>query len=289
MSDTVLVTCMFNRTYSTKLGGRNRENMYKESLPCIAKMNVDIICFTSPEEYEDTCQFFKNNGLSNVKVLKYDLLQQDYHADIMRIKDSAPQTYYGELFWQTRCAHIMWGKTRMLQHVISRYQYKQVFWIDAGLSSSSLMWSEYFPKIKSDKYYYSEGIFTDRFLQSLEKSGETRILALLHNFPNNAPIAAEYNLTPYEDGAAMIGGLFGGPSKHMEWFCAYFEDYVNKVLARNFLISEESIYSGIYNDFKDRFNVMRFDTFYNEDWEGVYNPNHVSFASILKKFMDGNI
>lgn len=289
MNKTVLVTCMFNNTYSTPLGGRNRETMYKESLPCIAKMPVDIICFTSTEEYHGICEFVQDNCLTNVTVLTYDLTAQDYHSRIMQVKDSDPATYYDELFWQTRCPHIMWGKTRMLSHVIANYDYNQLFWIDAGLSASSFMWEKYFPLIDThQKYYYSEGMFTETFLNSLKYLGKQKIFGILHTRPNNMPIAAEFNSRPYDDYSAMIGGLFGGPRHHMQWFCSHFEDYVNRVLDKNMLISEESIYSGIHNDFKDSFNTLRFDTFYNEDWGDIYNPNTISFATILQKLIDGH-
>lgn len=282
------VTCLYHGLDGTKYGGRNRYTMYVESLVSISKTNVPIYCYIFDRDYESLTSYFAERGINNIKLISHDILAEDFHNTIMNIKDSNPELYYGDdIFWKSRCPEIMYGKTRLITKTIQDHpQFDSFFWIDAGLSNSSVMRHKYFPEIHNAQHHHSEGIFTENFIQSLVDFASDKILALLHTMPNNFRLPERYNQKPYgNDNYAMIAGLFGGKSDLMLTFSQKFEEYLSKTFASGELFAEESIYTGIVNDNPEMFNSLKFDTFYNEDWADAYSKHQVSFASIIDKFI----
>lgn len=283
-SGVTYVTCMYNNLHGTVYGGRNRFNMYIESMRSLSKLNANIICFTSESEIGGISKALNSHGVNNVNIEKFDIFSQDYHAFIMRMKESNPSVYIKDFFWENRSPHVMWGKTRMIrQAILNNPSSSKFFWIDAGLSSSSIIRHRYFPLLHEQKYYYSEGLFGDRFTRGLVSAAKDKIFALLHTRPNNQPIPKYYNLTDYTlKNCAMIGGLFGGDTVKMVTFCDAFDVYIDKMDRRNEMFSEESIYSGIYNDNTRWFQPFYFNTFYHEDWPNTNIDTDITFSSILE-------
>lgn len=286
--NTALVTCIYNGLSGTKYGGRNRDKMYRDSLSSIAKSGIPIFCFVFPEHKEELQKYFTDKNLHNVRVIEHDILSEDFHADIMRIKDASPEIYYnGDIFWHVRCPEIMWGKTRLISRIIDQNpEIETIHWIDAGLSNASILRHRYFPNIHLADHYSSEGFFTEKFFTNLSEYSKDGIFAALHTRPNNARIPEHYNETPYSGvNCAMIGGIFGGNVEFMKKFCDSFEHYIHKMLAATEIYSEEAVYTGIFNDNPDLFKPIYFDTFYNEDWPDAYCPSHVSFVQVLETFL----
>lgn len=283
-----IVTCLYHGLEGTKYGGRNRYTMYAESLLSIDNAGVPIYCYVFEKDHNALTEYFARNSAKNIHVISHDILSEDYHDDIMSIKDANPLIYYGDdLFWKTRCPDIMYGKHRLMKKTIEAHpEYTHIFWIDAGLSNSSVMRHKFFPKINQHQHHESEGIFTNRFMSNMIEFSDNKILALLHTHPNNFRIPEKYNKSPYVSGNySMIAGLFGGRVEHITWFSAEIEIYIKNILNDKILFSEESIYTGIVNDNRDRFAPLLFDTFYNEDWGDTYSPGQISFASIIDKFI----
>jgi hypothetical protein len=277
---------MYNGLHVTKCGGRNRDNMYKDSLASIAECGLPIYCYVFPEHVEELQKYFNDKNLTNVSIIGHDILSEDYHTPIMAIKESNPNLYFNNIFWQQRCPEVMYGKTRMLQRVIQSFpQYEKIYWIDAGLSSSSILRHKFFPFLSNDKHYISSNFFTKELFDNLDVYTKDGMFAAFHTRPNNLPIPEKYNKTPYSIRNAMIGGLFGGNVLQMKQFCELFETYIQKMLENKELYAEESAYTGIANDHPELFNPITFDTFYNEDWGKIYNSSEISFAQIFDNFL----
>lgn len=281
----IIVTCMYNKLYDTALGGRNRESAYKESMLSLSKMAYDIVCYTSPEEVGGIRKFFLDNDIKNVEVKPLDLTSLYFHGAVCAIKNANPSIYKEEFFWTQRCPEVMWGKTFMIMDALNSAtkRYTHAFWIDAGLSSSSMIRHSYFPHLEDNMHYYSEGLFTKSFIENIVPDDD-KIFALIHAHPNNPPIPERYTKTSYSNGNAMIGGFYGGGVDNMVKFHAACVDYINAMLHNWELFSEESYYSGIYNDAPELFRAYIFDTFYHEDWPAIYVKSDVTFSSILEKF-----
>lgn len=207
----------------------------------------------------------------------------------MKIKDASPEIYYGgDIFWYMRCPEIMWGKTRLISKVIEQNpDIDAIHWIDAGLSSASILRHKYFPNAHLVDHYNSEGFFTEKFFANLSEYSKDGIFAALHTRPNNARIPERYNEKPYSGvHCAMIGGIFGGNVTLMKQFCDSFEQYITKMLANSEIFSEEAVYTGIFNDNSKMFKPIYFDTFYHEEWGDAYCPTDVSFTQVLEIFLE---
>lgn len=286
--ETGLVTCMYNGLSDTKYGGRNRENMYKDSLSSIAASGLPIFCFVFPQHVSDLQIFFDAEKINNIKIIGHDIFEEDFHAPIQNIKQRFPEIYgAGNMFWEMRCPEIMFGKTRLLKRIINENsKFEKVYWIDAGLSNASILRHKYFPRANILDHYNSENFFTSQFFDGLNRHTSDGLFAALHTNPNNTRIPSDYNETEYSNkNYAMIGGLFGGNVNMVSIFCDKFEKYITKMLGNNVLYSEESAYTGIVNDNPAMFAPIFFDTFYHEDWKNVYNDSDVSFSQILEKFL----
>lgn len=287
-----LVSCIYNGLDGTKYGGRNRKDMYLYSLQSIAEQsNLPIYCFVFNHEFEEISTFFSDN--KNVKVLSHDILKEDYSEKILRIKEKHPELYIEDFFWKTRCPEIMWGKTRLIVKVLSmRSDFTHVFWIDAGLSNSSIFEHKFFDHLNERNLEYkSKNLFTKELFENMVKKSFGKIIMFIHKKANNLPINEKYNRNSYSgvfaDTGCAIGGLYGGSRINLEKFCNISEYYIKKMLENEELYSEESIYSGIINDYRDIFYQVFFDTFYHENWgTELYDKNsEISFSKIIESFL----
>lgn len=288
MHNVVYVTAIYNGLYGSPNGGRNRETMYKKSLLSIAKTGVPIYAFCFPWHVDELSSFFENSGASNVNVVGLNIFDFDFSPKVSKIKASDPQKY-SDIFWQERCVEIMWGKTRLLKWVLTHIpNIDYIYWIDAGLSNTSILKRQMFPYVDQDDHFTSEGIFTETFNINLLAFSQHKIFCMLHTRPNNPPIPAQYNKSYYHLYYAMIGGLFGGREAEVSWFIDEVDKYIDRLTEESILFAEESIYTGIYNDNKERFSCFWFDTFYNEDWGSAYNPTDVSFHAVIQSLYEAH-
>lgn len=286
--DSCIVTCLYDGLEGTPYGGRTRYTMYSESLLSISKVGVPIYCYVFEKDYQPLKDFFYENSANNIQVLIHDIFQEDFHEKIMEIKNKYPEKYLGEdIFWKTRCPEIMYSKHRlMMKTMLNNPSYKYMFWIDAGLSNSSVMRHKFFPRLSQHDHHTSEGIFTPNFIKNLIKYSEGEILAMLHTRPNNFRIPQKYNKLPYDGQEyAMIAGIFGGEVNKLKWFSKEIDRYIENMLEDKILFSEESIYTGIVNDNKNNFSTFIFDTFYNEDWGHAYSHSRISFAEVIDRLI----
>ncbi len=284
----VLVTAMYNGLSDTEYGGRNRDKMYLDSLKSLNDMHHPILCFVNPKDHLYNKWKFEELNMQYITRIPFDIFSQDFSGNIIQIKNKYPEIYKnGDDIWKHRCVELMWSKTRMISTAIRMMgeSIDNVFWIDAGLSNSSIIRHKYFKNIGNGDFYSSQGLFIPRFVFNLVKHSQGKILSIRHTQPHNYPIPEKFNKNKYNDNYSMIGGLFGGNIEYMNKFCSIFEEYITKLLINEELYSEESIYTGIHNDNIRMFTDMTFDTFYHQNWE-EYDQNQVAFTSIIEKFIE---
>jgi hypothetical protein len=280
---TVLVTCIYNGLADTRYGGRqNRDQFYRQSLATIARSSsLPILCFLPAAEIPVEQSFFEGRP-HHITWVPQELSDIPHSSEIQRIKSDHPETY-STYAWQQRCVEIMCGKFHMLRQALERCPSTEyLFWIDAGLANVSIVSTKYSDAEAleaGDMHRVDSAFVPDLFLRMREMAGE-RILAIKATVAHNPGIPERYNDRPYENGHALVGGLFGGKRNVVETVCRLFEGKFQKVLADNVLYFEESIMTGVFADHPELFETYTFDSWYHEGWKH-HDPNVVNFSQFF--------
>lgn len=293
------ITCNYTNLYETKLNGRlNRDFVYMYSLCGIAQCGDIIINYTCPYNIAITDPFFKAHNITNVINVDYDLLTSPYHARVDAIKDLKPK-FDGsnpnvETGWKNRCCEIMYGKFLWMEENLQQLEDDDyLFWIDAGLSSGTIIPRKY-NTFEGKKEFYKidnlqemqleyahrhDTIFNKDFASKLEQyAGEQISLIVANHNQHGDNLGFEFFNTLQQ---WPIGGLFGGKKKMLVPFIQEFKRLADRVLGANELVKEEQIMAVILNAHPEWFKIFKFDTWYHADWE-VYNPSMISFSDFFK-------
>lgn len=280
MSNTILVTCIYDDLHHTIFGGRlNRGSMYVESLKIIANTNLPIYCYTSKEEYNNLYNKFKK--YKNIIVIALDLKDYIHHSKIQKIKNST--VLADDVFWKNRCAEIMYSKFDMLERICCKHPNKNIFWIDAGLSRAEILSHKFFNEndIENHRYYNAVKLFTPELFSKINEFINDKILLIESTQPHNGPIPKEFNINDYTSNNAPIGGLFGGSQIKLLSMIMLFKQKLKNILEKDMLFSEESIMAGVKADLPENFfKIFTFDSWYHEYWN-TYNKDVVNFSSFF--------
>ncbi len=281
-SSTALVTCIYNGLSGTPYGGRlNRDGDYRDSLTTIAGAGLPITCFVAPEAEDDHRRYFRT-AAPNVTLVPLALADVPHSAVIQQIKRAHPDRY-AAIEWRERCVEIMWGKFHMLRHVLTRDPGpRHLYWIDAGLANVNIISTRYTSAeaLRARRFCEVSRAFPSLLFDRLNDFGGGRLVAITCTTPHNPGLPARYNQRAYADGAAVIGGLFGGPRAHVLELCARFDDKVRAILADGVLYFEESLLTGILADHPESFRCFTFDSWHHEGWPG-HDPARVNFSQFF--------
>jgi len=289
--NTVFVTCIYNNLYGTELGGRNnRQHHYFHSLNNIIKKtpNSDFIIYTSPDEYEDIKLSFPYN---NCKIQQYDLNNNYFQKEFDKYKDrKSAQT-------SDRCFEIQYSKFYwMYLALYDENIYKNIYWIDAGLSYSGLIPDKYLEckglSWGGDDYYKSE-LFNDKFTSNLNKFTKSKILFIAKENMKNFWSQEMVEYMDYDQQHHIIGGLFGGRRSKVLSMTAGLIPLIKAKINEEKTIqwSEEQFMTLYYYLNKSRARIKTFDTWWHENNyanaeeipSDIYFSDKKSFYNILEE------
>jgi len=265
-SNITFVTCIYDDLYGTELGGRpHPTRKYYYGVESALKMGSPYVIFCWPKDVEKVQNYFiKFLGQSDfeerIRVLPHDLYQSEIREMVRRgkLKDkNVPED---------RCHDVMFGKFLMLQKSIENnfFDSEYFFWIDAGLSSSSLFPNKYLDLLDKEKRYNSCFLFTPKVPLELINKSKEKVLFLKNN---TRWYAFDKSHLGDADGSwYIIGGLFGGPKdKMLELSKDSLNSFSYHIMDKNTIYTEEQILTILYSFNKDDFDFLEFDVWYHED------------------------
>lgn len=292
MSKITLVTCLYYDLYGTKFNGTNNRKLhYLYSLRNIARCGLTIYCFCAPHQYDEISNFFKENGVTNIRLIANRLEDVVYHEQIDLIRSSNVETYNKSDNWSSRCVEIMWGKFYFLQKIINTIDSDYYFWIDAGLSHGGIINSKYHPRFPSDQYppysdaFNYEFLFnSDRLFKNITHIIQDKILNILCS-TNFEGLSDELEIDVQDKSNNVIGGLFGGNGHSLNYYILDFFKLCELCLHKKVLQKEEQLMSILYNNNPEKFWSYKFETWYHGDWVrengDYYDAQKVNFSSFF--------
>jgi hypothetical protein len=282
------ITCIYGNLFGTELGGRpSRGGHYLFSLMSLAKMtDADFLCYTSAEEIDHIKHhFFVENNFSPEKI-KFEVF------DIKNVKSQSLIDQYNvveETKKSDRCVPIQYSKIHWWWNEDKSYDY--YYWIDAGLSHSGLIPAKYLTLDGSYRGYFESSLFNNKFLENLIKFTDDKFFLIgKENLRNYWSGTVDHKWYKQHDMSLhIIGGLFGGKKEVWDDFANEFEDYIYKITQDSGrLYFEENIFSLMYFNAKEKYNIKEFDTWWclgnaPQGIEDDYFNHNKSFYKILEE------
>ena len=263
------VTCIYYDLFETEFGGRlHPKNKYFYGIESTLKTNSPFVIFVWPKNIEETKNYFidflgVDEFNNRIKVIGFDLYATNYREIIKKEKETGSgQRYAGD-----RSPDVCISKFVMLKQVAkdNYFNTESFFWIDAGLSSSSLFPDKYLDLDSKDRRWSSCSLFTPNVAENLYKKLDDRVLLIKNNSLGWGFKAGHIS---YDDKAYyyIIGGLFGGMKESIITFCSQivnsFYYYVND---EEMLYMDEELLTLLYFNNKESFNTLEFDVWHHED------------------------
>jgi hypothetical protein len=263
------VTCIYYDLFETEFGGRpHPKNKYFYGIESALKTNSPFVIFVWPKNIEETKNHFidflgEDEFNNRIKVIGFDLYATEYREIIKKEKETGSgQRYAGD-----RSPDVCISKFGMLKQVAedNYFNTESFFWIDAGLSSSSLFPDKYLDLDSRDRRWSSCSLFTPNVAENLYKKLDDRVLLIKNNSLGWGFKAGHIS---YDDEAYyyIIGGLFGGMKESVITFCTQimnsFYFYVND---EEMLYMDEELLTLLYFNNKESFNTLEFDVWHHED------------------------
>jgi len=257
----LIVTCVYNNLYGTKIGGRHGRNIhYTNSLATITKMNQDIVVYTTEKDKNILLENETIKNYNKIRFFIYDLFSDDNHEYFQNHKEKFKTPI-------DRCLEIQHCKIKwMNSHLSEGYEF--IYWIDAGLSHSGLFPSKFRDSNFEYDNSYSNILFTEKIFQNLNKIGEK--IVVLGGNQNYHIFERNYNSEHgvpliYPERFHIIGGFFGGKSQLIK---TLFEDYSEVFLEMKkfeLIESEELLLTLLANKNPNLFNIIEFTTWHHEE------------------------
>jgi hypothetical protein len=263
------ITAIYSDLYGTDLGGRiNRRDHYKFSLLSLLRMNkVSFTCFTSDREIGELENFFYNQyevSRDKLEFKVFDLYSETKNQDIFQgLKDIEGMKK------SDRCYEIQYNKFYWI-HSVDMDNYEYVYWIDAGLSHCGVIPDKYLDyEGMGQRGYYNSYFFDETFLHKLVEKSDEKILVIGKDNVRNywdGTVPAEYYVNGHDSSIHIIGGLFGGRKDKFMNLCGIFDENLIRITnGTNRLWSEENIFSLLFRNHNDLFNMFYFETWWHEN------------------------
>jgi hypothetical protein len=285
------VTCFYDDLFETEFGGRvSPARKYLYGIESALKMNTPYVIFTWEKDLRRLEEYYisilgEEEFTKRIKIIPYDL----YDTPIREIIKTEKNNPKNKDIPGDRSHDVMFGKFLMLQRAINEnfFSSENFFWIDAGLSSSSLFPDKYLDKTISEKQWNLCYLFTPKVPEELIKLCSDKVLLVKCNSigywidPNHLPNSV--GVSHY-----IIGGIFGGKKTQVYEYCNIILDsFFYHIKENSSMYFEEVIMTIVYEFNKDRYNVIEFDSWHHEDsgdWAQPHIINKKNFYRIFEKF-----
>lgn len=247
-----LVTCIFLKFYGTDKGGRpgTWKERYFQGVSHLNNNSYQKIIYTDQdtkpvlESYIDRVCSAEQKQLYDIKV--YDIDDCRHSHELTRIKQES-----GDYGPKDRCVHVQWGKFHFLD--LEAADAEQLYWVDAGLISSTLFPKSVFPDNASD-------VITDAFLNKLKEQIADKVYITVGDRHNgfNGPGDRQRKYHP-------VGGFFGGTSSSVMRMIDRIDRIQRKYIEKVKPMFEEVLMEDDFYHSQDDYSYEVFDSWYHED------------------------
>lgn len=289
-NEITFVTCIYDDLFGTELGGRpHPTRKYYYGLESSLKMGSPFVIFCWPKDIENIKNYFISYlGLqdfeSRIKVVGYDLYDTEIR-EVIKKEKLKPNKIPGD-----RSHDVMLGKFQMLKNAIESnfFNSEKFFWIDAGLSSSSLFPNKHLDLTVPEKRYSWCNLFTSKVVDRLISESKEKVLLIKMNaigYWFDKKHLAEGDGTWY-----IIGGLFGGNKEQMIDLCnSSIKSFLRHISEYGVLYSEEQILTILYSFNKENYNIIDFDVWHHENSGDWVQDKIIGKKNFYKIFEDFNL
>jgi hypothetical protein len=281
---TLIYTSIYSNLWGTEFGGRPSRNFhYKSSFFNILNLNADkYICFIPQEELLELENYFyieKNVSREKLEFIIFDLKKSKYFNEIKLLKNLE------EMKTIDRCFEIQYNKFFWFDLLPNKTNYEKIYWFDAGLSHSGLFPEQYSFGLGQDKYY-SFNLFNEKFLNRINLITNSKPILVgknnQHSFFWSQTIPEKYYKN-YNRSYHIIGGFFGGKIEDIINLKNDFEELLFNLLQNeSMLYMEEQILTCLYFNNSNKFELLKFDDWYDRGLPEVYGDNVKYFYNIFE-------
>jgi hypothetical protein len=182
------------------------------------------------------------------------------------------------------------NKMVMLKRTIESnfFNSKYFYFIDAGLSSSSLFPNKYLPNQTDPiRKYYECSLFSPKVSKNLLKLAleDKMVLWKISQWTNY--IAQEHCTN--HNGNSIIAGIFGSSADTVKKYADnIIEKFISIIETDKTLYLEEPIMTILYQENSDRYKTVDFDVWYHENSGDVFQPMIVNKKSFFNTFEELN-
>jgi len=289
INDLTITTCLYYDLFGTEFGGRHGPKYkYFYGLLSMLKMDCPVVLYCWEKDIEEIKNFIdvETSGTRNeqIRFEIFDLYKSPLYEIIKSVKNIEEQKKSDRSF------DISINKMVMLKRTIESnfFNSKYFYFIDAGLSSSSLFPNKYLPNQTDPiRKYYECSLFSPKVSKNLLKLAleDKMVLWKISQWTNY--IAQEHCTN--HNGNSIIAGIFGSSADTVKKYADnIIEKFISIIETDKTLYLEEPIMTILYQENPDRYKTVDFDVWYHENSGDVFQPMIVNKKSFFNTFEELN-
>jgi hypothetical protein len=289
INDLTITTCLYFDLFGTEFGGRHwPRNKYFYGLLSMLKMNCPVVLYCWEKDIEEIKSFIdtETNGTrtDQIRFEIFDLYQSSLYEIIKSLKNIEEQKKSDRSF------DVSINKMVMLKRTIESnfFGSKYFYFIDAGLSSSSLFPNKYLlNQTDPVRRYYECSLFNPKVSENLIKlAQEDKMVLWKISQWTNYIDQAHYTRHNTD---SIIAGIFGSTADAVK---KYADDIIERftftINTYRTLYLEEPIMSMLYQENPEKYKTVDFDVWYHENSGDVFQSMIVGKKSFFNTFEELN-
>ena len=289
INDLTITTCLYYDLFGTEFGGRHGPRYkYFYGLLSMLKMDCPVVLYCWEKDIQEIKDFIdtETNGTRNNQIhfQAFDLYQSPLYETIKSIKDIEAQKKSDRSF------DVSINKMVMLKRTIEAniFSSKYFYFIDAGLSSSSLFPNKYLPNQTDPiRRYYDCSLFNPKLSHNLIKIAQENKMVLWKISQWTNYIDQEHYVRHNAD--SIIAGIFGSdPDTVVQYANDIIERFTSTIDRYKILYLEEPIMTMLYQENPEKYKTIDFDVWYHENSGDVFQPMIVGKKSFFNTFEELN-
>lgn len=289
INDLTITTCLYYDLFGTEFGGRHGPRYkYFYGLLSMLKMDCPVVLYCWEKDIQEIKDFIdtETNGTRNKQIHfeAFDLYQSPLYETIKSIKDIEAQKKSDRSF------DVSMNKMIMLKRTIESnlFNSKYFYFIDAGLSSSSLFPNKYLTNQTDPvRRYYECSLFTPEVSKNLIKLAkeDKMVLWKISQWTNYI----DQSHCARQNGDSIIAGIFGSTTDTVN---KYADDVIERftliVQTYKTLYLEEPIMTILYQENPEKYKTVNFDVWYHENSGDVFQSMIIDKKSFFNTFEELN-